>query len=198
MYEQTGNRPLRALWCFASFMSSALHEVQQSKNHEPTHDHIKYLTSRSGCITLREFFTIRTHPFPCTRIYTYQTKIQQAHQEQQGQHQNCRIDPKPRQPVLRAKVSSPSADTGGGGDATIKVTAHGDDVGGRGFSYRLPEYRHDAPWPRPRPSAEAAAKARVLRRARAERGASTAADARAEMEDKVCVLVFFSNCASAA
>ena len=53
------------------------------------------------------------------------------------------------------------------------------------MSYQLPQYRHDAPWPRPRPSVEAAAKARAGRRARAERGASTAADARAEMEDKV-------------
>lgn len=57
---------------------------------------------------------------------------------------------------------------------------------GRDTCYRLPQYRHDTPWPRPRPSAEAAAKARAGRRARAERGSSTAADARAEIEEKVC------------
>ena len=67
-------------------------------------------------------------------------------------------------------------------DKTKKSAAHEE---GR-VPYQLPQYRHNAPWPRPRPSAEAAAKARAARRARAERGASTAADSRAEMEDKVC------------
>lgn len=51
--------------------------------------------------------------------------------------------------------------------------------------YRLPEYRHDAPWPRPRPRAEVAARTRAARQGRAERGTSTAADARADLEEKV-------------
>lgn len=49
--------------------------------------------------------------------------------------------------------------------------------------YRLPVYQHDAPWPSPRP--EVAARARAARRFRAECGGSTAADARAELEERV-------------
>lgn len=52
-------------------------------------------------------------------------------------------------------------------------------------SYRLPEYLHSAPMPRPRPTAEAAARARAARQGRAERGASTAADERADLEERV-------------
>lgn len=54
----------------------------------------------------------------------------------------------------------------------------------------MPEYRHGAPWPRPRPCADVAARARLARRARAERGVSTAADAREELEEKVSESLF--------
>lgn len=101
-----------------------------------------------------------------------------------------RQEPQPQRHPQSATSSSPRAPTGGGnrvGDNLDRGTIHGEGAS----SYQLPQYRHDAPWPRPRPSAEAAAKARAGRRARAERGASTPADARAEMEDKVCRGIFF-------
>lgn len=51
--------------------------------------------------------------------------------------------------------------------------------------YELPKYLHSAPVPCPRPTVEAAARARAARQGRAERGALTAADERADLEEKV-------------
>lgn len=66
------------------------------------------------------------------------------------------------------------------------MTSSIQNPGGEGHgTYRLPEYCHYAPWPRPRPSAADVAKAQARRQARLEQGAPTAADARAEMEEKV-------------
>lgn len=99
-----------------------------------------------------------------------------------------------QQSPLPAHASSPPAPSGGGDRGCLGNNAdRGNTPGGQGkrgeIPYQLPHYRHDAPWPRARPTAEAAAKARAGRRARADRGASTAADARAEMEDKVPVVL---------
>ena len=68
-------------------------------------------------------------------------------------------------------------------------TAGNPTIGGGG-GYALPEYRHGAPWPRPRPTAAVAERARRRRRAREERGASTPADAHAELEEKVSACLF--------
>lgn len=111
--------------------------------------------------------------------------------KQQGQEHprhNSHHQPQQSSHVFPARPSSSATPARTySGDRNSRKDSTAEDGGGTGSSYRLPQYLHDTLWPRPRPSAEAAAKARAARRARAERGVISAADARVELEEKVRV-----------